>query len=115
MSDSPLGIANLHQVALSCADLDRSLRFYGEQQPSTLRASPSSSSGGPVSCSSARDRLLVSRGVAFDSEPHLIHRDTDGTFGPAGSEEWMAFFRDPDGNVLAIASRAPAASSSGAP
>jgi hypothetical protein len=43
--------------------------------------------------------------VAFDSEPLRIHRDESGTFGPAGSEEWMAFFRDPDGNVLAIAAR----------
>jgi catechol 2,3-dioxygenase-like lactoylglutathione lyase family enzyme len=52
-------------------------------------------------------KALRERGVVFDSEPHLIHRDESGTFGPAGSEEWMAFFRDPDGNVLAIAARLP--------
>ena len=52
---------------------------------------------------------LRSRGVEFDGEPHLIHRDDDGTFGPAGEEEWMAFFRDPDGGILALASRRPAA------
>jgi methylmalonyl-CoA/ethylmalonyl-CoA epimerase len=48
---------------------------------------------------------LEARGVELDSQPHLIYRDVDGTFGPAGSEEWMAFFRDPDGNTLALASR----------
>ena len=35
----------------------------------------------------------------------LIHRDDDGVFGPPGTEEWMALFRDPDGNALALASR----------
>ena len=54
---------------------------------------------------------LKARGVEFDSAPHLIYRDDGGTFGPPGGEEWMAFFNDPDGNVLALASRiaAPAA------
>ena len=48
---------------------------------------------------------LRARGVAIGSGPSLIHVDDDGLFGPAGAEEWMAFFRDPDGNVLAIASQ----------
>ena len=34
-----------------------------------------------------------------------IDRDDDGAFGERGATEWMAFFRDPDGNVLALASR----------
>ena len=42
---------------------------------------------------------LRERGVAFESEPHLIHRHEDGT------EEWMAFFHDPDGNIMALMSR----------
>jgi methylmalonyl-CoA/ethylmalonyl-CoA epimerase len=50
---------------------------------------------------------LRDRGVVFDAAPQLIHRDQAGTFGPAGSEEWMAFFRDPDGNVLALAGVVP--------
>ena len=58
---------------------------------------------------------LTGRGVAFDGEPHLIHRDDDGTFGPAGEEEWMAFFRDPDGGILAISQRRlPPATAGGA-
>lgn len=39
---------------------------------------------------------LQRRGVAFTHAPHMIHRHEDGT------EEWMAFFEDPDGRVLAV-------------
>jgi DNA-binding CsgD family transcriptional regulator/catechol 2,3-dioxygenase-like lactoylglutathione lyase family enzyme len=43
---------------------------------------------------------LQERGVEFASAPHMIHRHADGT------EEWMAFFKDPDGRLLAIMSQA---------
>lgn len=39
---------------------------------------------------------LESAGVRFEGAPHLIHRHPDGT------EEWMTFFKDPDGNTLAL-------------
>lgn len=52
--------------------------------------------------------VLQSRGVEFIDEPHLIFRDHDGTFGEPGHEEWMTFFRDPEGNVLALSARTPA-------
>ena len=39
---------------------------------------------------------LTARGVKFTHAPHMIHRHADGT------EEWMAFFEDPDGRPLAI-------------
>jgi catechol 2,3-dioxygenase-like lactoylglutathione lyase family enzyme len=39
---------------------------------------------------------LQARGVEFTHAPHLVHRHADGT------EEWMAFFKDPDGRPLAI-------------
>jgi catechol 2,3-dioxygenase-like lactoylglutathione lyase family enzyme len=42
---------------------------------------------------------LEARGVAFVAAPHMIHRHADGT------EEWMAFFNDPDGRPLAIMSQ----------
>lgn len=48
---------------------------------------------------------LERRGVTFTSQPHLIFRDDQGTFGVAGGEEWMTFFKDVDGNVLALAER----------
>ncbi len=51
---------------------------------------------------------LGSKGVEIDSDPHLIFPDAAGTFGPAGEEEWMAFFKDPAGNILALATRKPA-------
>lgn len=41
---------------------------------------------------------LKAKGVAFTGEPHMIHRHEDGT------EEWMAFFTDPEGNTLALMS-----------
>lgn len=44
---------------------------------------------------------LTARGVKFTHAPHLIHRHTDGT------EEWMAFFEDPDARPLAILMQAP--------
>jgi methylmalonyl-CoA/ethylmalonyl-CoA epimerase len=40
---------------------------------------------------------LVARGVLFEREPHLVHR-------ALGMELWIGFFRDPEGNALAIAS-----------
>lgn len=39
---------------------------------------------------------LMARGVAFTNPPHRIHRHADGT------EEWLAFFTDPDGRPLAL-------------
>jgi catechol 2,3-dioxygenase-like lactoylglutathione lyase family enzyme len=42
---------------------------------------------------------LQKRGITFKSAPHLIHRHDDGT------EEWMAFFDDPEGRPLAIMSQ----------
>ena len=52
-------------------------------------------------------RQLIARRVRFESEPHMIHADVTGVFGLSGEEEWMAFFKDPSGNTLALASRKP--------
>lgn len=46
----------------------------------------------------AHDELRA-RGVEFTGVPHLVHRHADGT------EEWMAFFKDPDGRPLALMSQ----------
>ncbi len=43
----------------------------------------------------ARERL-VGKGVEFVDAPHMIHRHADGM------EEWMTFFKDPDGRPLAL-------------
>lgn len=39
--------------------------------------------------------LLASKGVHFEGAPHLIAKMPD-------HELWMAFFRDPDGHLLAL-------------
>jgi len=39
---------------------------------------------------------LKARGVEFIAAPHRIHTHADGT------EEWMAFFKDPEGRPLAL-------------
>ena len=44
----------------------------------------------------AAHAALAARGAVFTSAPHRIHTHTDGT------EEWMAFFADPEGRPLAI-------------
>ena len=47
----------------------------------------------------AMHEQLRSRGVTFVQAPHLIHTHPDGT------EEWMAFFKDPEGRTLALMSQ----------
>ncbi len=44
---------------------------------------------------------LSGKGVEFHGAPHMIHRHADGT------EEWMAFFKDPEGRTLALMAQAP--------
>ncbi|MDY6982508.1 MAG: LuxR C-terminal-related transcriptional regulator [Pseudomonadota bacterium] len=41
-------------------------------------------------------RRLVDKGVEFIAAPHRIHTHADGT------EEWMGFFKDPEGRPLAL-------------
>ena len=51
---------------------------------------------------------LRSRGVEIVGEPQQIfHHDTDA-LGPAGTDEWMAFIRDSEGNTVGLVSRHPA-------
>ena len=44
-------------------------------------------------------KLLTERGVTFKGAPHMIYRH------PSGVEEWMAFFEDVDGKILALMSQ----------
>jgi methylmalonyl-CoA/ethylmalonyl-CoA epimerase len=43
-----------------------------------------------------------SNGVPIDSEPHVIFSHEDATLGPAGTEEWQAFIRDSEGNLVGL-------------
>lgn len=46
-------------------------------------------------------RTMTEQGVEAVSAPHMIHTHEDGT------EEWMAFFNDPDGQPLGLMSKTP--------
>jgi catechol 2,3-dioxygenase-like lactoylglutathione lyase family enzyme len=118
----------LRQVSLPVADLDRALGFYTGALGLRLIArfgnlafcdldgvrllleQGSQQSTGSILYFAVADiatahQQLVGHGVEFVDEPHVIFVDVDGTFGTAGLAEWMAFFRDTEGNLLAISSR----------
>ena len=122
----------LHQVAQHADDLDRAVSFYtatlgcellARYDPPGLAFLRLGSTrllleGGAPSAlvylgvADVRDSVerLRAAGVTIESEPHRIHVDTEGVFGEAGWEEWMAFIRDSEGNQVGLASRhAPAA------
>ena len=106
-------------------DLPRATAFYadllGALPAATLRpvrgwsSSTSTASG---SCSSvdapaallylAVDDLdatvdrLRGNGVPVESEPHVIFSHPDDTLGPAGTDEWQAFVRDSEGNLVGL-------------
>jgi catechol 2,3-dioxygenase-like lactoylglutathione lyase family enzyme len=119
------GIGRLDQVSLYCGDVERSKGFYagvlGFPHIATYgdlvffdmsgvrlylhRVDDGSWRAGSVLYFDvddifARTQALADVGVRFKGQPHLIHRD-DST----GEETWMAFFEDPDGNLLALSSR----------
>ena len=50
-------------------------------------------------------KVLKQKSIRLEQEPELVFKDEEGQFGKAGEEEWMAFFCDPDGNLLALVSR----------
>ncbi len=117
----------LHQVAQHVDDLDRATAFYTEVLGCELISRFDPPGLAFLRLGSARLLLdknvpsaliylrvedvrataneLLATGVSMDTAPHLIHRDDDGLFGPPGWEEWMAFFRDSEGNLVGLASR----------
>jgi methylmalonyl-CoA/ethylmalonyl-CoA epimerase len=126
-----LMIDGMHQVALTTTDINRSSQFYRETlglkqlaviDPPGLAffdvngvrlsllqdaaAEPSSSViYFRVSDIDSAVAVLKEKDVSLEQEPELVFKDDKGQFGKAGEEEWMAFFRDPDGNLLALACR----------
>lgn len=56
-----------------------------------------------------RERVIDLRaaGVAVDSEPHIIFSHADDTLGPTGTDEWQAFIRDSEGNLVGLVSQLP--------
>jgi methylmalonyl-CoA/ethylmalonyl-CoA epimerase len=47
--------------------------------------------------------------VSVEGEPHVIFTHEDDTLGPAGTDEWMAFVRDSEGNLVGLVERRPRA------
>lgn len=119
--------AGLLQIAVKATDLDESVAFYRDKVGLTLlgRFDPPGIAffdlGGTrlmlaadappgqfylrVSRIDAARQELIARGVAFESEPIRVHQDTAGQFGPVGMSDWLAFFRDPASNIVALAER----------
>jgi len=126
-----LTIEGMHQVALTTTNISRSSQFYRETlglkqlaviDPPGLAffdvngvrlsllqdaaAEPSSSViYFRVADIDAAVAVLKEKSVSLEQDPELVFKDSKGQFGEAGEEEWMAFFRDPDGNLLALACR----------
>lgn len=117
----------LQQVAQRAEDFDRAVAFYRDMLGLRLiaRFDPPGLAffdldgvrllierGAPtaliyLTTDDIEDRVetLRSAGVTIESEPHVIFRDDDGTFGEPGVEEWMAFFRDSETNLVGLVER----------
>jgi methylmalonyl-CoA/ethylmalonyl-CoA epimerase len=117
------GLTRIHQISMRAHDIDRAVRFYRDVLglPFLFAAPPSLAF---FDCDGVRLMLstpepafdhqgsilyfavddirstheaLVSRGVAFRSQPHKIATLAD-------REVWLADFEDSEGNVLALMS-----------
>jgi methylmalonyl-CoA/ethylmalonyl-CoA epimerase len=121
----------LAQVAQRATDLDRAAAFYADLLGSTptgrfnspgmvffdldgtrlLLEAGVSSATLYFQVESVRERIeqLRAAGVPIESEPHVIFRHQDDALGPAGTDEWMGFVRDPDDNLVGLVSHEPSA------
>ena len=119
---TPLKLGTLGQISRSVKDIKQAETWYGEVLGLThlytygtlaffdcggvrlflsqAQADPGAESILYLSVADIQKayEVLQARGVEFVSAPHMIHRHPDGT------EEWMAFFKDPEGRPLAIMS-----------
>ncbi len=50
---------------------------------------------------------LRDRGVEIVAAPQVIFSHTGDELGPAGTDEWMAFIRDSEGNTVGLVSQLP--------
>ena len=121
-------LEKLHQVALTATNLDAAVVFYRDilglkfiarfdppglaffNLGSGVRLILSATSSKATLYFLVDDidsafRVLAQRGVSFLHKPSMIHRDDECRLGKNGIEEWMAFFKDPSDNVLALVAR----------
>ena len=123
-SAASFGLGQIGQIAVPVSDIERAIVFYRDtlgmrflfQAPPGLGffdcggvrlmldapARAEAGQNGSVIYYKVPDLqagfdALSARGVVFEAKPHLIAKLPD-------HELWMAFFRDPDGNLLALMS-----------
>jgi methylmalonyl-CoA/ethylmalonyl-CoA epimerase len=119
----------LLQVAQRAYDLNRAASFYSEllgTRPTGLfdppgllffdlqgvrllleRGAPSSLIYLAVKDVRTDIERLRDRGVEVVSEPSVIFNHANGQLGPAGTQEWMAFIKDSEGNTVGLVSQLP--------
>ncbi|HEV7185718.1 MAG: VOC family protein [Actinomycetales bacterium] len=117
------------QVAQHADDLDRASAFYEKllgsppaaryDHPGLLffnigisrllleRSAPSAVVYLQVENVATRLEELRREGVKVLGEPHVIFSHADDTLGPAGTDEWMAFIEDSEGNTIGLVSHEP--------
>jgi methylmalonyl-CoA/ethylmalonyl-CoA epimerase len=122
-----MAVIGLRQVAQHVDHMDRAIGFYRDTLGLELiaRFDPPGiacfdlggtrlllESGAPsallylaVDDVAAETERLRAAGVVIEAEPHVIHVDETGLFGPRGEAEEVAFFRDSEGNLVALAGR----------
>lgn len=127
-----MNLQQVRQISLPVSDIARAVAFYRDVLGASfiasfdppgiaffdfagLRLMLSPGEHGSVIYFSVDDidaavDALTGAGIVFDDAPQMIFRDDNGQFGPAGTEEWMAFFRDTEGNTLALTERRPLSS-----
>ena len=124
-------MARLVQVAQGATDLDRSARWYADLlgvEPAARFDPPGLvffvldgmrlllDAGAPgalvylaVDDVDATVSRLRTAGTEVAGEPHVIFGHDDDTLGPAGTDEWMAFVKDPDGHLVGLVEQRPRA------
>jgi methylmalonyl-CoA/ethylmalonyl-CoA epimerase len=120
---------SLVQIAQHADDLGRAAGFYADllgaeplasYDPPGLvffdlggtrllldRAAPSALLYHGVDDVEATVERLRAAGVPVETEPHVIFGHDDDTLGPAGTDEWMAFVRDSEGNLVGLVEHRP--------
>jgi methylmalonyl-CoA/ethylmalonyl-CoA epimerase len=134
-SAPPVSLSQIGQIAVPIRDLERAIRFYRDSLglPFLFQAPPGLAFfdcagvrlmlDGPAQALAGQSSVIyfrvpdiglaystfTTRGVPFEGPPHLIAKLAD-------HDLWMAFFRDPDGNLLALMSEVrPSIQATGAP
>jgi catechol 2,3-dioxygenase-like lactoylglutathione lyase family enzyme len=124
---APFGLSRIEQIAVNVHDVPRAVAFYrdvlgmrllfeippkmaffdcaGIRLMLSLPETPEFDHPGSIIYYAVPDiqaaaRELAARGVVFEQPPHVI-----GRMPQTDVELWMGFFRDVDGNLLALTSQ----------